>query len=137
MKNNIPQSEEDWRKKLTPEQYKILREKGTEAPFTGEHVHNTDEGIFTCMGCGAELFESSAKIDDEKNQTPGLAGWPAFEKAIKGAIKYQDDDSHGMHRTEAVCARCGSHLGHLFPDETTTTGEHLCINSISLDHKEK
>ena len=130
-------SDEEWKKKLTPEQYAVLRGKGTEAPFSGEHVHNTDEGVFTCMACDAPLFDSETKIDDSNNQTPGLAGWPAFEKAIEGAIEYIEDDSHGMHRTEAVCARCGSHLGHLFPDDTTSTGQHFCINSVSLDHKEK
>lgn len=130
MKDEIPKTEEEWKKKLTPEQYAVLREKGTEPAFTGEHLHNHDKGTFACMGCGAALFDSDTKFDSG-------SGWPSFDKAIEGAIEYIPDGSHGMHRTEVVCARCGSHLGHVFDDGPTNTGKRYCINSISLDHKEE
>ena len=123
-------SDEELRKRLTPEQYHILREKGTEAPFTGKLLHNKESGMYACAVCGAELCASGTKFDSG-------SGWPSFyEMASKGAVKLQDDDSHGMRRTEVVCANCGSHLGHLFDDaHDQPTGQRYCINSCALDFK--
>ena len=129
-KDNLPKTEEEWKGKLTKEQYRVLREQGTELPFTGEHLHNHDDGLFTCMACGVELFDSMTKFDSG-------SGWPSFDQALPGAVDLRDDSSHGMKRTEAVCAKCGSHLGHVFSDGPTDTGARYCINSVSLDHKER
>jgi len=124
-------SEEEIKKKLTPEQYHILRQKGTETPFTGELLENKETGVYTCPVCGAELFKSDHKYDSD---TPGLAGWPSFYNvAGSSAVKLVDDNSLGMHRTEVVCAICGSHLGHLFADPSSPNGQHYCINSASLE----
>jgi len=126
-------SEEELKKKLTPEQYHSLREAGTEAPFTGALLENKETGIYTCPVCGAELFNSRAKYD---STTPGLIGWPSFsEVASSDAVNLVDDDSFGMHRVEVVCKTCGSHLGHVFDDSSSPTGKHYCINSASLDFK--
>ncbi len=121
-------SDDEWKKKLTPDQYKVLREKGTEAPFSGKLLHNKDSGMYTCAACGAELFSSDTKFDSG-------SGWPSFyDVATKGNVKLVDDDSHGMHRTEVVCNNCGGHLGHVFDDATDQpTGKRYCINSCSLD----
>ncbi len=128
-------SEDEWKQKLTPQQYKVLRQKGTEAPFSGEHLKQTGSGMYTCTACGAELFKSDAKY--ESNQ-PGLAGWPSFADVAKtGSVKLLDDNSYGMHRTEVVCANCGSHLGHIFDDSSSPTGQHYCINSVCLNFKPK
>lgn len=121
-------NEEELKKKLTPEQYKILREKGTEAPFSGEFLHNKENGMYTCKVCGAKLFSSETKFDSG-------SGWPSFYDVFSSdAVKLTEDTSHGMQRTEATCANCGSHLGHVFydaPDQPT--GARFCINSASLD----
>lgn len=122
--------ESDWKKKLTPEQYHVLREKGTERPFTGALLHEKRKGSFTCAACGAELFDSDSKFDSG-------TGWPSFDKAKKGAVEFHDDMSLGMHRIEVTCAKCGGHLGHMFDDGPSTTGKRLCINSCSLGFKEK
>ena len=123
-------SDEEWKQKLTAEQYRILRQKGTEAPFTGEFLHNEDTGIYTCAACGTELFDSQSKYD---STTPGLMGWPSFSDILKtGAVKLAEDDSLGVQRTEVVCASCGGHLGHLFEDESASTGQHYCINSTAI-----
>lgn len=123
-------SESEWREILTPEQYHVLREKGTEIPDTGEYVNLYEDGMYHCAACGQTLFGSEAKYE---STTPGLVGWPAFSDAAdKGAVALQDDMSLGMKRTEVVCANCGSHLGHLFPDESSPNGQHYCINSLSL-----
>jgi peptide-methionine (R)-S-oxide reductase len=121
-------NEDELKSKLTPEQYKILREKGTEAPFTGKLLHNKEEGTYVCPVCGAELFSSTTKFDSG-------SGWPSFYDVSKsGAVDLVEDNSHGMRRTEANCANCGSHLGHVFNDAPDQpTGMRYCINSASLD----
>ena len=121
------------KKKLTPEQYKVLREKGTEAPFSGKFLNHNKKGMYTCADCGNELFASSAKYD---SKTPGLIGWPSFcELANNTAVKLVADNSIGMNRNEVVCAKCGGHLGHVFDADDSPTGQHYCINSVSLDFK--
>lgn len=126
-------SEDEIKKKLTPEQYHILREKGTETPFSGGLLDNNEKGIYVCPVCGAELFSSESKYESD---IPGLAGWPSFaEVASSNSVKLVDDDSHGMQRTEVICANCGSHLGHIFDDASSPSGQHYCINSTSLKFK--
>ncbi len=127
----MPESEDEWKQMLTPEQYKILREKGTEAPFTGEYVHEKADGTYACAACGNPLFSSDAKFDSG-------SGWPSFDTALPGAVETHVDNDHGMVRTEITCARCGSHLGHVFDDgPKETTGKRYCINSVCLDLEEK
>lgn len=118
--------EEDFKKKLTKDQYKVMREKGTEAPFSGKYVHKGENGVYICVACGNPLFSSDAQFDSG-------TGWPSFDKAIEGSVKYQPDGS----RTEILCSKCGSHLGHVFDDGPTQTGKRYCINSMCLDLKEK
>jgi peptide-methionine (R)-S-oxide reductase len=121
-------SDEDWKKELTPEQYAVLRKKGTEAPFTGKLLHKKDSGMYTCAACGADLFSSETKFDSG-------SGWPSFyDVATKGNVKLETDSSMGMERTEVTCANCGGHLGHLFNDvPDQPTGQRYCINSCALD----
>ncbi len=122
-----PQSNDDWKQKLSDEQYKILREKGTEMPFTGKYVANHEEGMYRCAGCGALLFNSGTKFDSG-------TGWPSFDDAIPGSVKFVEDATHGMSRTEVVCNNCGGHLGHVFDDgPAQTTGKRYCINSVCLE----
>src|SRR6185295_2829966 len=123
---DMPQTDDEWKQKLTPEQYAVLREKSTEAPFTGKFLHNKDSGMYTCAACGSELFDSGTKFDSG-------SGWPSFYDVAKsGAVKLVDDNSMGMHRTEAVCAVCGGHLGHVFDDaHDQPTGQRFCINSCA------
>lgn len=120
---------DEWKSKLTPEQYHILVEKGTEAPFTGELLNNKKDGMYACAACGTELFSSDTKYESG-------SGWPSFWSAVDDSkVKLVPDDSHGMHRTEVQCANCGGHLGHLFEDGPNPTGQRYCINSCALDFK--
>lgn len=123
-------SEEEWKKKLTPEQYHVLREKGTEMAFTNKLVDNHEKGMYVCAACGHELFSSDAKFDSG-------TGWPSFDQpANLKNVELHEDNSYGMHRTEVNCKNCGSHLGHVFNDgPKETTGERYCINGCSLNFK--
>lgn len=121
---------DSWREKLTPEQYAVLREGRTETPFTGAYVHTKDAGMYACAACGAQLFSSDTKFDSG-------TGWPSFDEALPGAVTFREDESHGMRRTEVRCAKCGSHLGHVFDDGPATTGKRYCINSVCLDLKKE
>ena len=129
--SKVIRSEAEWRAQLDPEQYRILREKGTEAPFSGEYDHVFEPGSYRCAGCGAELFDSDEKYDSG-------CGWPAFSSAASGdAVEEETDSSHGMIRTEVLCASCGGHLGHVFPDGPHPTGLRYCINSAALELDER
>jgi peptide-methionine (R)-S-oxide reductase len=128
---NTPQSEAEWEKRLTPEQYKVLRQRGTEAPFSGKLLHEKRDGMYRCAACGNALFSSDTKFDSG-------SGWPSFDQAIPGSVTLHEDYSGGMRRTEVVCANCGSHLGHVFDDgPQETTGKRYCINSVCLDLEAK
>jgi methionine-R-sulfoxide reductase len=123
----INKTEEEWKKTLTPEQYTVLREKGTDRPFTGKYYLTNDKGVYLCAACGTELFTSDMKFESS-------CGWPSFDKAMEGGkIKTVVDRTHGMVRTEILCAKCGGHLGHLFDDGPTATGLRYCVNSTSLN----
>lgn len=119
-------TDEEWKKELTPEQYHIMREKGTEVPFTGKYVNTKEKGMYQCAACGNQLFSSDTKFESG-------TGWPSFDQAIPGSIKMNTDAEYGMTRTEVTCANCGAHLGHLFDDgPSQTTGKRYCINSACL-----
>ena len=128
--SEVPENEEGWKSILTPEQYEVLRKKGTEAAFTGELLKEDRDGMFRCAACSQELFFSGAKFDSG-------TGWPSFDQAVPGAIEYIHDSSRGMERTEVVCSKCKSHLGHLFDDGPTDTGKRYCINSVCLGFEEE
>lgn len=127
---DMPKTEEGWKSRLTPKQFEVLRMKGTEAPFTGEYVNERANGMYRCAACGADLFSSDAKFDSG-------TGWPSFdEPANRENVELREDRSGGMVRTEAICKRCGSHLGHVFDDGPGPTRKRFCINSCSLQlHK--
>jgi len=127
----IQKSEQDWKKKLTPEQFHVLREKDTEPAFTGRYYKSKENGTYLCAGCGSELFSSETKFDSG-------TGWPGFDKPINTEnIELRKDFSHGMMRTEVVCRKCHGHLGHVFDDGPTETGRRFCINSCALGFRKK
>ncbi|WP_324721269.1 peptide-methionine (R)-S-oxide reductase MsrB [Salinimicrobium sp. HB62] len=126
----VERSESDWRKQLSDEQYRILREKGTEAPHSGKYNMHFQEGEYHCAACGAKIFESDHKFRSN-------CGWPSFDNAIEGAVEYVQDRSFGMIRTEILCSNCGGHLGHVFDDGPTETGQRYCVNSASIEFESK
>jgi len=130
MDDKIIKTDEEWQRELTPEQYYVTRQKGTERPFTGRYNHTTENGIYHCVDCGLPLFTSEAKFDSG-------TGWPSFWQPIEGHVRTETDTSLGMSRTEAVCNRCDAHLGHLFDDGPQPTGLRYCMNSVALKLKKQ
>lgn len=122
----IIKTDDEWKKELSPEQYKILRMHGTEAPFSGKYNLFYEDGTYKCAACGNPIFASSAKFNSG-------CGWPSFDEALSGHVNYREDNSHDMTRMEVLCASCGSHLGHVFTDGPTASGQRYCINSAAMD----
>lgn len=126
----VEKTEAEWKAQLTDDEYRILRQKGTEMPNTGKYNLHFAEGVYRCKGCGTKLFESDQKFESH-------CGWPSFDDAIEGTVEYVQDYSHGMIRTEILCAKCGGHLGHVFNDGPTETGKRYCVNSASIDFEDE
>ncbi|RBI64191.1 peptide-methionine (R)-S-oxide reductase [halophilic archaeon] len=126
----LPDSDAEWREILSEEEYRVLREQGTEPRFSGEHLDRKEDGAYVCAGCGAELFDSETKYESG-------CGWPSFYDADDAKVELRPDHSHGMERTEVVCANCGGHLGHVFDDGPDPTGKRYCINSVALDFEDE
>src|SRR5215510_6547386 len=127
MPNKVVKTDAEWREELTPEQYDVLRRRGTERPFTGKYFDVKEDGMYRCAGCGAELFSSDTKFESG-------TGWPSFtEPMVADAVELHEDRSHGMVRTEVTCKRCGGHLGHVFPDGPGANGQRYCMNSCALE----
>ena len=124
--SDLPGTDAEWRERLTDEEYRILREAGTEAPFSGEYVDHKADGSYACAGCGATLFDSETKFGSN-------CGWPSFYDVDDSRVETRPDTSHGMNRTEVLCANCGGHLGHVFDDGPDPTGKRYCMNSVALE----
>lgn len=121
----IVKSESEWHNELSDEEFRVLRKKGTELPFTGQYNNHFDKGIYRCRACDTPLYDSESKFESG-------CGWPSYNKALSGALEFIKDNSHGMIRTEIVCAKCGGHQGHVFNDGPSSTGERYCVNSVSI-----
>ena len=121
----IVKSESEWHNELSDEEFRVLRKKGTELPFTGKYNNHFDKGIYRCRACDTPLYDSESKFKSG-------CGWPSYDKALPGALEFIKDNSHGMIRTEIVCAKCGGHQGHVFNDGPSSTGERYCVNSVSI-----
>lgn len=121
----IVKSESEWHNELSDEEFRVLRKKGTELPFTGQYNNHFDKGIYRCRACETPLYDSESKFESG-------CGWPSYDKALPGALEFIKDNSHGMIRTEIVCAKCGGHQGHVFNDGPSSTGERYCVNSVSI-----
>jgi peptide-methionine (R)-S-oxide reductase len=128
MNYSVKKTEEEWKAQLGSERYRVLRQKGTESPHSGEYNMNFEKGTYSCGACDEVLFDSSAKFNAH-------CGWPSFDESIPGKVEYIKDSTHGMIRTEIVCANCGSHLGHVFDDGPSETKQRYCVNSLSVDFK--
>ena len=126
----IEKMDKDWETQLSPEEFKVLREKGTEYPFTGKYNNHFEEGTYLCKGCATPLYDSESKFDSH-------CGWPSYDSAIEGSLELISDSSAGMLRTEILCSNCGGHQGHVFNDGPTQTGLRYCVNSASIDFKKK
>ena len=125
-KYTIRKTDAEWQEQLSPEEFYVLRQKGTERPFTGVFNDHYEKGTYNCKGCGQALYDSTSKFDSS-------CGWPSYDKALPGALEYIKDSTHGMLRTEIVCSQCGGHQGHVFNDGPTPTGERYCVNTASID----